>query len=470
MRNEDVKMRALRFFATRLFVTAAVIALIVAACEMPEYPKGNEGTTKGLGGGSVAPVFTDYSEVLEIVEALDPLSNPIPNDFMMGVDISNAYILEEAGAKFYDHDNNEKDILEIMQENGVNWVRLRIWNDHQKAYNPPAYPGDGDNDLLKTRAIAKRAKALGLKFLLNFHYSDNWADPGRQQVPYAWRDLNREDLINAVYEYTFDILEELVAAGAAPDMVQIGNEINPGLLKTSNGAGYTLDGWTRDFPEALQAASRAVRLVVPEAEIMIHFADGGNSTVGTYLGFITPKVDGSNADSVNEVDYDVIGLSWYPYYAPHMSFTDIHRNLRDFGAIFNKKTAIVEGAWAWRTNYDGDDMPNLFHIKEEYNTTNQMNQNSPFVLNSGIQYTYGGPNNYSPYQYFFPATPENQARVLRAYLDMIVDAGGMGIFWWAGDWISYPGLRSNWDNQTLFDLDGKALPALKVFGIRGAGQ
>ena len=457
-------MKTLRFF-----VTAAAAAALIAACEMPKYPAGNEGTTEGLGGGSRTPAFTDYDEV-----DLNPLSNPVPDDFMMGVDISNAYILEEAGAVFYDHDNNPKDILEILQENGVNWVRLRIWNDHQKAYNPPAYPGDGDNDLLKTRAIAKRAKALGLKFLLNFHYSDNWADPGRQQVPFAWRDLNREELINAVYEYTFDILEELAAVGAAPDMVQIGNEINPGLLRTSNGTGYTLQGWDRDFPEVLQAASRAVRTVAESIgqpiKIMIHFADGGNSSVGTSLSFITRRSDGSNANIAhNFVDYDVIGLSWYPYYAPHMSFTEIHRNLRDFRTIFNKETVIVEAAWAWRTNYDGDEMPNLFHIKEEYNTTNQMGQN-PFVWDSGIQYVYGGPNNYSSFENYLPATPENQARVLRAYLDMIVDAGGMGIFYWAGDWISYPGLRSNWDNQTLFDLDGKALPALRVFGIKGQGQ
>jgi arabinogalactan endo-1,4-beta-galactosidase len=411
-------------------------------------------------------VLTHYDEV-----DLEPLLNPIPDDFMRGVDISNCYTIEEAGGVYYDHDNNPKDILLILKENGVNWVRLRIWNDHQKAYNPPAYAGDGDNDLLKTRAIAKRAKDLGLKFLLNFHYSDNWADPGRQQVPFAWRDFNREEMMNAIYEYTFDTLEELVAAGAAPDMVQIGNEINPGLLKTSNGSGYTLQGWTKDFPEALQAASRAVRLVVPDAKIMIHFADGGNSIVGDYLDYFTPRVDGSSASSFfPEVDYDVIGLSWYPYYAPHKSFDEIHANLRDFKELFEKETAVVEGAWAWRTNYDGDDMPNLFHIKEEYNTTNQMPQSNEFVWASGIEYIHGGPNNYSPYEWYYPATPENQARVLRAYLDMIVDAGGMGIFYWAGDWISYPGLRSNWDNQTLFDLDGKALPALRVFGIKGQGQ
>jgi arabinogalactan endo-1,4-beta-galactosidase len=458
-------MKIFKFFA------AAVLIGLIASCSLPKYPEGNEGTTAGLGGGQRNTVLTHYDAV-----DLDPLLNPMPDGFMCGVDISNVYILEEAGCVFYDHDNTPRDILEIMQDSGVNWIRLRIWNDHQKAYNPPAYAGDGDNDLLKTRAIAKRAKKLGLKFLLNFHYSDNWADPGRQQVPYAWRDFNKEELINAVYEYTFDILEELVAADAAPDMVQIGNEINPGLLKTSNGTGYTLSSWSSDIPEALQAASRACRMVLGrDVPIAIHFADGGNSSVGLYLDFFTPRVDGSEGDTTsfkpeNEVDYDVIGLSWYPYYAPHLSFREIHENLRDFRTRYGKTTVVLEGSWAWRTNYDGDDMPNLFHIKETYNTTNQMPQNSPFVEASGIEYIYGGPNNYSPFVWYYPATPENQARVLRAYIDMIVDAGGMGIYWWAGDWISYPGLRSNWDNQTLFDLDGKALPALRVFGIRGAGQ
>jgi len=442
-----------------------MITLISVSCELPKYPAGNEGTTEGLGGGKRTPVLTDYAAV-----NLAPLSKPVPDDFMRGVDISNTYILEQAGCVFYDHDNNQKDILQIMKDDGVNWIRLRIWNDHQKAYNPPAYAGDGDNDLLKTRAIAKRAKALGMKFFLDFHYSDNWADPGRQQIPYAWRDYNREELMNAVYEYTFDILEELVAAGAAPDMIQIGNEINAGLLKTTNGTGYALQGWDRDFPEALQAASRACRLVTPDAKIALHFADGGSTTVGSYLDYITPRIDGTTGTLFQAVDYDVIGLSWYPYYAAHKSIQEIHDNLKNFKTRYGKETAIFEGAWAWRTNYDGDDMPNLFHIKEEYNTTDQMPQTNQFVWDSGIRYVYGGPNNYSPFVYYYPATPENQARVLRAYFDMIVDAGGSGIFYWAGDWISYPGLLSNWDNQSLFDLDGKALPALRVFGIKGQGQ
>jgi len=450
----------------RFFVILTLLCIIAASCFLPEYPKGNEGTTEGLGGGRDNPVLAHYDAV-----DLLPLLNPIPDDFMRGVDISNTYILEEAGAVFYDHDNNPKDILEILKENGVNWVRLRIWNDHQRAYNPPAYPGDGDNDLLKTRAIAKRAKDLGMKFLLNFHYSDNWADPGRQQIPYAWRDFNREELINAVYEYTFDIIEELTVAGAAPDMVQIGNEINPGLLTTTNGTGYALQGWEHDFTDALIAASRAVRLAAPEATIMIHFADGGNSTVQTLLDYFTPVISGTPPSLFfKEVDYDVIGLSWYPYYEPHRMFRDIHRNLRDFITRYGKETVLVEGAWAWRTNYDGDDMPNLFHIKEEYNTTYQLPQNDPFVMDSGIEYIFGGPNNWSRHEWYYPATPENQARILRAYFDMIVDAGGIGFFWWAAEWISFPGLRSNWDNQTLFDLDGKALPALRVYNIKGQGQ
>ena len=447
-------------------MAAMVIGGLMVSCELPKYPSGEEGTTEGLGGGKKVPVLTHYDAV-----DLAPLANPMPDDFIRGVDISNTYILEGAGCVFYDHDNNPKDILQILKENGVNWIRLRIWNDHQKAYNPPAYAGDGDNDLLKTRAIAKRAKALGLKVDLDFHYSDNWADPGRQQVPYAWRDYNREQLINAVYEYTFDTLQELVAADAAPDMVQIGNEINAGLLRTSNGTGYTLQGWDRDFPEALQAASRACRLVVPNAKIALHFADGGSSTVGTYLDYITPRVDGTTPSYFYQaVDYDVIGLSWYPYYSQHGTLDQIHDNLKNFRTRYGKETAILEGAWAWRTDYDGDSMPNLFHIKETYNTTYQMPQGNEFVWDSGIQYVYGGPNNYSPYVYYLPATPENQARVLRAYLDMIVDAGGSGLFYWAGDWISWPGLLSNWDNQSLFDLDGKALPALRVFGIKGQGQ
>ena len=455
----------------QFFGTAAIISFITAvSCELPKYPIGNEGTTQGLGGGRQPPVHAEYPNINwtndPFAQAPDgtfnlaPLSKPIPDNFMRGVDISNCFIIEEAGGVYYDHDNNPRDIMEILVENGVNWVRLRIWNDHQMAYNPPAYAGDGDNDLLKTRAIAKRAKDAGMKFLLNFHYSDNWADPGRQQVPHAWRDLNREQLINALYEYTFDIIEELKAFGATPDMVQIGNEINPGFLITTNGTGYTLRGWDRDFPEALQAAALACRQTLGDTPIMIHFADGGNPTVAVYL----------EALESYGVDYDVIGLSWYPYYAPHMSINEIHGNLRDFRTRFGKETVCVEGAWAWITDLDGDDMPNLFYKKEEFNTTNQAPQAHDFVWDSGIRYIFGGPNNFSPFEYFLPASPENQARVTRLYFDMINDAGAIGFFWWAADWIPIAGLRGNWDNQTLFDFNGKALPALRVYNIQGPDQ
>ena len=438
----------------RYLILIAVIAAVSCEMQLPKYPSeiggvNTAGTTEGLGGGRRSSELKDYPAVIDLAH-LDNISD----NFMRGVDISNCYIIEQAGGVYFDHDGNAKDIIEIFKENGVNWIRLRLWHNHKLAYNPGPYAGDGDNDLVKTKAIARRAKAAGLKFLLNFHYSDNWADPGRQQVPSAWKDYNVEQLINAVYEYTFDTIEELKAAGAEPDMVQIGNEINPGLLTTTNGTGAILNNAT-NTARALNAGARAVRLAAPNAKIMLHLADGGKDL----RSWFNTYTFGATA-----VDYDVIGLSWYPYYSPHGTIDDIYNNLRNYRTLYSKETVLVEAAWSWMSDFDGDELSNLFHTKEENQTAVQMPANSPFVINSGIQYQRREDGTW-----FLKASPENQARVLRAFIDMAASAGASGIFYWAPDWIPFPGLRSNWENQALFDFDGKALPSIRVMGIPKAG-
>jgi len=391
---------------------------------------------------------------------LAPLDGAIAEDFMRGVDISNCYIIEQAGGVFYDHDGNPKDIIEILKENGVNWVRLRLWHNHRMAQNPAPYAGDGDNDMVKTKAIARRAKAAGMKFLLNFHYSDNWADPGRQQIPAAWAGYNADQLVNAVYEYTFDTILELKAAGAEPDMVQLGNEITPGLLSPVIGGNWA------NVARVLNSGAQAVRLASPEAEIMLHLDRGGDvGAYQTWFDRFSKRSDNGAAAGITEVDYDVIGLSWYPYYSSHQTLDGLYDNIRNIKSRYGKEAVVAETGWAWITEFDGDELSNLFHHAQENLSALQLTDANFFLTNSEIVFTEATAERSR----HLPASPENQAKVLRAVFDATVAAGGVGLFWWAADWIPITGLRSNWDNQTLFDFDGKALPALRIMDIREAG-
>jgi arabinogalactan endo-1,4-beta-galactosidase len=431
----------------KLFALIALGGMMSCELQIPSYPANNEGTTEGLGGSKRPPVLTDYSPA-----GMEPLTDPIPDDFIRGVDISNCYIIEQAGGVYYDDDNTSGDIIEILKNHGVNWVRLRLWHNHKLAQNPGPYNGDGDNDLVKTKAIARRAKAANMKFLLNFHYSDNWADPGRQQIPAAWSEFTVDQLVQAVYDYTFDTILELKAAGAEPDMVQIGNEITPGMLSPTIGSNAA------NLARVLNSGAQAVRLAAPNAKIMLHLDSGGD--VSKYNNWFDRFAahDGTPATAA-EVDFDVIGLSWYPYYSSHKSIDDLDTNIRNIRSRYNKEAVVAEHGWAWTIAYDGDELSNLFHITQENQTAAQMTDARGYVTASGIAFeTRANGTKY------LPASPENQAKVMRAVMDAAITSGGGGVFWWAADWIPASGLRSNWDNQTLFDFYGKALPALSVLG------
>ena len=136
--------------------------------------------------------------------------------------------VEKFGGKFFDASGKQQDAMAILKENGFNYIRLRLWVDPKDADGKPY--GGGNNDLAATIALAKRAKALGMKFLLDFHYSDFWTDPGRQNKPKAWRTMSVEQLADAVYAHTKESMDALAKAGVMPDMVQVGNEINGGML------------------------------------------------------------------------------------------------------------------------------------------------------------------------------------------------------------------------------------------------
>jgi arabinogalactan endo-1,4-beta-galactosidase len=364
--------------------------------------------------------------------------NPIPglaSDFMMGADVSMLAQIEASGGKFYDESGQEKDCLQILQDHGINWVRLRLWNN--PALAAPIMTKDGlmaaglsaggINDAARDTALAKRAKALGMKVLLDFHYSDWWADPGQQIIPVAWESMTLEQMEGAIYTFTNQVVGDMKAVGAAPDMVQIGNELNDGMLwpvgRISGPNGF--DG----FAALLTQASKAVRDVDPGIPVMIHLANGGDNSL--YRWMFSNLIQ-------RGVDFDIIGLSYYPYW--HGPVSDLQFNMADVSEYFNKPVAVVETAYPF-TLQDADSEKNSFSTSLE---------------------TVGG----------YRATVQGQASFLRDLMDLVSnvpDGRGLGIFYWEPDWIPVAGAGwytnggDGWDNQAMFDSTGKALPSLNVF-------
>ena len=190
-------------------------------------------------------------------------------DYIKGMDISSLDEIERLGAKFYD-DGKEGDLIEILKRYGVNYIRLRLWNDPKSPEGEPY--GAGNNDYAATLRMAKRVKAAGLGFLLDFHYSDCWTDPGKQRKPKAWEGYSAAQLEQAVYDFTKQTLTDFVRDGAAPDMVQVGNELTNGLLWPEGQVPHY-----DNIARFVSAGVRAVRETCPAAKIMIHLDNGGKN-------------------------------------------------------------------------------------------------------------------------------------------------------------------------------------------------
>ena len=372
---------------------------------------------------------------------------PVPDlkkDFIMGADVSMLGQLESSGAVFSDEKGKAGDCLAILKSGGVNWIRLRIWNDPvnredvvdggrvlSRAGDPV---GGGNDDLAACIRIAKRAKKLGLKVLADFHYSDFWADPSKQTMPFAWRGLSLDALKKAVYDFTSSSLKSMRAAGAAPDMVQIGNEVDGGFLwpvgKLWQSGDETVGG-QEGFVALLKEAIRAVRDSDRRIKIMIHASNGGDNAL--FRKVFDPLVKAG-------VDFDVIGLSFYPYW--HGKIADLVANMADLETRYGKQLIVAETAYAWTLD-NGDSLGNSFGPGSD---------------------RLGG----------YKATVQGQATAIRDIIAAVAGTPkslGIGIFYWEPDWIPVAGAgwRTGdgevWENQALFDFHGKALPSLKVFKL-----
>lgn len=285
-----------------------------------------EARAEGLQTGSTDIITVPLSEPHHVSTALFPVKVMPPSkpvEKMLGADISFLPQLEDRGIHFSDK-GVEKDALQILKDHGFNYIRLRIFNN--PAADSGYSPQKGFCDLQHTLQMAKRVKAAGMHFLLDFHYSDYWADPGKQFKPVAWRNMNFQQLQQAVYDYTKQVMLALKAQGTLPDMVQNGNEINHGMLWP--------DGYISHLDTLAQlvyAGIAAVKEVSPSTIILLHLALGGQYEECRF--FIDNMLQ-------RGVPFDVIGLSYYPKW--HGTLADLQQNTTSLAKDYNKDIIVVE--------------------------------------------------------------------------------------------------------------------------------
>lgn len=383
------------------------------------------------------PVNADI--FVQKVEGLSP-------DFIKGVDVSSIIALEESGVQFYNEAGHEQDIFTTLHDAGVNYVRVRIWNDPYD--NSGNGYGGGNNDLARAIEIGKRATANGMKLLVDFHYSDFWADPAKQKAPKAWESLTFDEKKEALYQYTKDSMEAMLAEGIDIGMVQVGNETNGQF------AGET--DWPK-ISELFNEGSRAIREVDPSILVALHFTNPEAS--GRYMYY-------AETLESNNVDYDVFASSYYPFW--HGTLSNLTAVLTEVADTYGKKVMVAETSYTY-TDQDGDGHGNT----------------APSSSGQTLEY---------------PITVQGQATSIRDVIEAVAEVGeaGIGVFYWEPAWIpvgpkdqleqnriiweahgsgwasSYaaeydPHDAGKWyggsavDNQALFDFAGHPLPSLNVF-------
>lgn len=342
-----------------------------------------------------------------------------------GADVSFTLQEEAAGTRFSDCGRVRR-VEDILAQHGATYVRLRVW------VNPPA----GYSDRAAALALARRARRAGLKVLLDLHYADFWADPAHQTTPAAWAGQDLATLAGTVRAYTRDIVAEFARRGAPIDMIQIGNEITAGMLWPL-GQIYRPDGehWP-EFTTLLAAGIAGARAGNPARhplEIMVHIDRGGDNG-GSRFFFDHVRDAG--------VDFDVIGLSFYPFW--HGPMAALQQNLADLAARYGKPLVVVETAYPW-TTADGDDLANFITSADQLPDVGR-----------------------------FPPSPAGQAAYFEALRDLlraVPDGLGAGFVDWEPEWVPgvgwEPGAGNPNDNLTMFDFTGRALPSLAAFRAPG---
>ncbi len=431
---------------------------------------GTDGSDSGTDSGDtdldkededVTPVDANFT--IERVKGID-------DDFIGGVDVSSYISLKDSGVKFYDFDGNEVDdqgFFDLLAESGINYVRFRVWNDPYDE-NGNGY-GGGNCDLDKAIKMGQWASKAGMKVLIDFHYSDFWADPSKQMVPKAWADMSADDKASALYDYTKSSLTKLLDAGVDVGMVQVGNETNNGIAGES--------GWSDAMLELFKKGCQAVHDVDSDILTVVHFA---NPESKDYVGWAGKLVDYG-------VDFDVFASSYYPYW--HGTLANLQSKLANVAKTYDKKVMVAETSWA-TSLYDGDGDANTVRV--------------------GKNDTATGDNVYYDFSEY------GQATELREVINTIANTdGGIGVFYWEPAWLpvnvvtedmteeersdtiaankeAWEKYGSGWaasyggsydakdagqyyggsavDNQGLFDFYGHPLDTLKIFDLVKTGS
>ena len=245
--------------------------------------------------------------------------------FAKGADVSWLPQMEATGYRFYDTDGKEKDCLQLLKERGMNTIRLRVF------VNPSQDKASGHCSKEETVAMALRAQKAKMRIMIDFHYSDTWADPAKQAKPAAWANLSFDALQNKVYEHTFDVLTALKKAGVTPEWVQVGNEIPGGMLWP--------DGSTNNWAQLAQLLNKgyeATKAVNAKIKVIVHVDEGNNNE--KFRWFFDKATE-------HQVKYDVIGLSYYPFWIKKdysETIADLQKNLNDMASRYQKEVMVVE--------------------------------------------------------------------------------------------------------------------------------
>ncbi|MGV9193501.1 glycosyl hydrolase 53 family protein [Microbacterium sp. MC2] len=375
----------------------------------------------------------------------------LPADFINGVDVSSVLSLEESGVVFRDETGAPADLFDVLADHEITDVRVRVWND---PFNADGHGyGGGDVDVDRAVEIGQRATAAGLRVLVDFHYSDFWADPGKQQAPKAWEGLSTAETAAAVKQFTVDALGRFAAAGVDVRMVQVGNETNNGV------AGVT--GWPA-MGQVLAAGAEGVREALPDALVAVHVTNP--ESTGRYATYA------ANLAAAG-VDYDVFASSYYPYW--HGTLENLTAVLTDVADTYDKQVIVAETSWAYTLD-DADGHGNTIDLPSEATR--------------------------------YPVSVQGQATAVRDVIQAVVDVGdaGIGVYYWEPAWLpvgppdqlaqnkllwerdgsgwatSYAAEYdpedagvwfggSAWDNQALFAPSGTPLESLSVFAYARTG-
>ena len=346
-----------------------------------------------------------------------------PEGYLFGADLSYVnQVLDHGGV--YMEDDLLKNPYAIFKDHGTNLVRLRIWHNPQWTKTVYSPPGEQlYNDLSDVERAITEVKSQGMATLLDFHYADNWADPGKQPIPAAWLGIKDISVLaDSVYNYTFKTLTYLNGKGLMPEFVQLGNETNCGMLYSEAPVGFPAcrgcDGQWSNLRIVLNSAIKAVRDVSSNAsvasKIILHVADPKN--VNFFFDNIKTEV----------TDYDIIGFSYYPIWHRTIAVTQLSKVIAEFREKYQRDVIILETAYPW-TAQGNDSYSNIFGSSDQLED--------------------------------YPYSQDNQATLIKLINQEVIDGGGLGTVYWEPGWITSNlkdqwGTGSSWENNAFFDYDG----------------